>query len=85
MPSSWATRSRAKRLASSTTTAHGPDAVVLDAVEQGGEPRPCLDRVGARYRRVIKPIHHGHAGPPGIGFDRGALPPLAILVGCRSP
>jgi hypothetical protein len=40
-----------------------------------------LDRVGARHRRVIEPIHRGLAGSLGVNLDGRTLAPLAVLIG----
>jgi hypothetical protein len=57
------------------------DAVILDAVEQGAEAGPRLDRIGTGYCRIVEPSDQFEAGMLGEALDRDPLPLLAVLVG----
>ena len=82
---SWAISSRAKRLASSTMTVRTPLPSI--SIQQGGEARACLDRVGTGDGCIIELIDDRQPGAIGEALDGLALPFLAVLiladVGCR--
>ena len=61
-----------------------PDAVALDPIQHRGEARSGLNRIGARYRSVVKLSDQFDVVCLGVGFDCRPLADIAVASNVRS-